>query len=61
MVLSYMVYVQSASEHDTEAEQGAGGLVQAEPVGGADPDGRRMVLDWKGDPMYINPGDKLPM
>ena len=24
------------------------------------PDGRKMVLDWKGDPMYINPGDKMP-
>lgn len=20
----------------------------------------RVVLDWKGDPMLINPGDKLP-
>jgi len=24
------------------------------------PDGRRIVYDWKGDPMIINPGDNLP-
>ncbi|KAK9905779.1 hypothetical protein WJX75_006109 [Coccomyxa subellipsoidea] len=23
-------------------------------------DGKRVILDWKGDPMTINPGDKLP-
>ena len=23
-------------------------------------EGRRVILDWKGDPMTINPGDKLP-
>ncbi|KAK9814758.1 hypothetical protein WJX72_011027 [[Myrmecia] bisecta] len=23
-------------------------------------DDARMILDWKGDPMYINPGDKMP-
>ncbi len=22
--------------------------------------GSRVVLDWKGDPMTINPGDKMP-
>ncbi len=22
--------------------------------------GGRVILDWKGDPMTINPGDKLP-
>ena len=55
------MYVQTGSEHDTGTEQDAGGVAQAEPAGGTDPDGRRMVLDWKGDPMYINPGDKLPM
>ena len=24
------------------------------------PDGRAVVTDWKGDPMVINPGDKMP-
>jgi len=24
------------------------------------PDGRTVVTDWKGDPMVINPGDKMP-
>ena len=23
-------------------------------------DGKKVILDWKGDPMTINPGDKLP-
>ena len=27
---------------------------------GGQADGGRVVLDWKGDPMTINPGDKLP-
>ncbi|CAK0783226.1 hypothetical protein CVIRNUC_006425 [Coccomyxa viridis] len=52
---------QTVGVGDMEAGQDAGGMVQAEPAGETDPDGRRMVLDWKGDPMYINPGDKMPM
>ena len=24
------------------------------------PDGRRVVADWKGDPMVLNPGDRMP-
>ena len=49
-----------AMEDEAESQQ-----VEAIPDGGAAeqnivPDGRKMVLDWKGDPMYINPGDKLP-
>ena len=61
LVLSDTMCMQAASERDMEAEQDTGGVVQAEPAGAMDPDGRRMVLDWKGDPMYINPGDKMPM
>jgi len=44
-----------AMEGEAKAEQNA--------VGGGEEevrDGRKMVLDWKGDPMYINPGDKMP-
>ncbi|BDA47699.1 hypothetical protein COCOBI_10-5500 [Coccomyxa sp. Obi] len=26
----------------------------------ADDSGKKVILDWKGDPMTINPGDKLP-
>ena len=44
-----------ARSQDTAADDGKG-----EPKQDAAPDGRKMVLDWKGDPMYINPGDKLP-
>ena len=24
------------------------------------PDGRKVVADWKGDPMVLNPGDRMP-
>jgi hypothetical protein len=24
-------------------------------------EGQRMAVDWKGDPMIINPGDNMPM
>ncbi len=41
-----------------------GGNSEAEPEKergqGQDDDGKRVILDWKGDPMTINPGDKLP-
>ncbi|EIE23756.1 hypothetical protein COCSUDRAFT_53450 [Coccomyxa subellipsoidea C-169] len=41
-----------------------GGNSEAEPEKGRgqsqDDDGKRVILDWKGDPMTINPGDKLP-
>lgn len=57
----YTNSMQTVGVGDMEAGQDAGGMVQAEPAGETDPDGRRMVLDWKGDPMYINPGDKMPM
>ena len=33
--------------------------VQETPVQD-DPNGPRIVLDWKGDPMTINPGDNMP-
>ena len=44
-----------AMEGEATSEQDAIGAGEEETR-----DGRKMVLDWKGDPMYINPGDKLP-
>ena len=44
-----------AMEDEDEAAQNATGGGEKEAR-----DGRKMVLDWKGDPMYINPGDKMP-
>lgn len=29
--------------------------------GTPDGSGRRIALDWKGDPMIINPGDNMPL
>jgi len=29
-------------------------------VGQTLPDGRQVVADWKGDPMVLNPGDRMP-
>ena len=29
--------------------------------GTPDPSGRRIAIDWKGDPMIINPGDNMPL
>ena len=49
-----------ALEGEAKSQEVAADEVKAEPEQGAAPDGRKMVLDWKGDPMYINPGDKLP-
>jgi len=49
---------------ETEEEGGAGAGAGADAAGGS-PDGgggapKNVRLDWKGDPMVINPGDNLP-
>ena len=50
-----------------EAADGAGEEGEAAAANGADAidlseyaPGSRVVMDWKGDPMVISPGDKLP-
>lgn len=49
-----------ALEEETKSKEAIADDVTGEPEQGTAPDGRKMMLDWKGDPMYINPGDKLP-
>ena len=49
-----------ALEDELQSQEAKADGLTGEAEQGSDPDGRKMVLDWKGDPMYINPGDKLP-
>ena len=44
-------------DNNAEEEEVSGGGTAADAE---QTDGRRVILDWKGDPMTINPGDKLP-
>ena len=37
------------------------GYIDTEELKRARAEGKRIALDWKGDPMIINPGDNMPM
>ncbi|CAL5220910.1 g3005 [Coccomyxa viridis] len=53
-------YTFQALEEEPKSQEVATEDVKGELEQAAAPDGRKMMLDWKGDPMYVNPGDKLP-
>ena len=57
---SRRVCAMQALEEEPKSQEVATEDVKGELEQAAAPDGRKMMLDWKGDPMYINPGDKLP-
>lgn len=37
------------------------GYIDTEELRKAREEGKKIVMDWKGDPMIINPGDNLPL
>jgi len=41
-------------------DSSAKGSTESQDAQSADEGEKHIILDWKGDPMTINPGDKLP-
>ena len=67
-----LVFPSSSSDDENEEENDDGEDAASSSAGGSDetddggidlsqyPPGSKVVTDWKGEPMVITPGDKLP-